>query len=280
MSQLKTYIQSIFGGSTQMSQSQAQGGSGGAGVPVSSSQYCGSSNTWVSQGSLSSGRHLLGSIAGLPQHGTGKLLSVPDITNLPTTCVDYAAYLGSTWHQSHMPVGAGSLYYDTATGDSYIIIPGSAGVTQLGLSVEEQEKLKSLEEDRKRATKQAKINYFKKLPQSMRQQVVDNIMWDSAVRAIDSEEAPKSQEQIDLESKNHRGGYSPSMGGLSYGGSLGGWGNIGVSSLSSQLEVEMYGGGRYRGILMPRDLTAEELVRAHAEATAEEVLLGTGTDSK
>jgi hypothetical protein len=172
-----------------------------------------------------------------------------------------------TSHPGGLPV-AGDIYIDSST-----ITIHSTGI-QLDqfkeLTPEEKERLKNLEEDRKRETKKAKLDIFKKLPSSVRQQVVDHLIWSDAVNKITSTEVPKSKEQQELEIRdelhnNVHIGFSRSAG----------------STMDYDVIKEQIYGGRFlRGPILPKDITPEELIRAHAEATAEEALLGTDTESK
>jgi hypothetical protein len=208
-------------------------------------------NAWVSRSSLSS-------LRSLPPADT-QVVTVTEATLIPQGATRIS-------HPGGLPV-AGDIYIDSSTSTIY-----STG-TQLdqfkGLTPEEKERLKNLEEDRKRETKKAKLDIFKKLPSSLRQQVVDHFIWSDAVNKINSTEIPKSKEQQELESRDklrnaYRGPFWDDGSMMDY--------NV--------IKEQIYGGGFLRGLILPKDITPEELIRAHAEATAEEALLGTDTESK
>lgn len=194
-----------------------------------------------------------------------QVVTVSHISLIPSTAVPVTSVCG-------FPV-SGTVYVDSGTG---VVYTTSSQLNPLqDLSPEEKQKLKSLEEDRKRETKRAKLDIFKKLPAKIRQDVVDNFIWRDAVAKMNAAEAPKSPEQMELENRDQ---LAKAMRGYMGGG----------YSRSDFIDSTYYGelheqlGGTYlRGLILPKDITPEELMRAHAEATTEEALLETtNTESK
>lgn len=78
------------------------------------------------------------------------------------------------------------------------VIKLMAGVASV-MDTANQGKWHKLIEERSEVTKQLKLDEFKKLPASMRQYIIDSILWTRGVQHINELEAPKLQEERNLE---------------------------------------------------------------------------------
>ncbi len=133
----------------------------------------------------------------------------------------------------------------------------------LGLSKEEQDQLQELRKEHATATKLVKVNIFKKLPSSIRQQVIDAYEWKIAFETMNASTATKDQKLIDLERKEEMHSML-------------------VHSGLGYKRQQAFDPTAYPGILfthnqgLPNGLTLEDLKQAHMEASLEEEMLSNG----
>lgn len=111
----------------------------------------------------------------------------------------------------------------------------------------EHQELEALVEERSKETKRLQLERFSKLPASLRQYVVDTILWHKACDDIGYISAPKSPREIELEGKNIIGLNS----------------FVNTSNSSARLTVSPR---------IPNGITEEELIQAHNNACMEEVI--------
>lgn len=120
---------------------------------------------------------------------------------------------------------------------------------RLGLDEDEQKELDELRKQREEDIKQKRLSVFKALPQSLRQKIVDEILIGRAINEMHETNVDKSERQVELECAGLPHNYlvitDP-------------WG--------------MSFPRRYSDVL--KWFTEDEIINAHNDACAEEVLLG------
>ena len=133
------------------------------------------------------------------------------------------------------------------------------------LTPEEMKEFAKLEEQHTANTKLLKLEKFKELPATLRQHVVNSILWQRAVEAINTIEAePVNERHKELTAKNP-------------------W-NIKMTSIAQMLQTINRTNGNsldpmQADIRLPDGITGEDLINAHNEATLEESLLEKEDDS-
>ncbi len=181
----------------------------------------------------------------------------------------------------------GNIYVNTGNGIAQVSIGGVATTATVpDFTTADAEELKRLEADRQSQIKLNKIERFKKLPSALRQQVVDEIIYNRAFTEISNLDVPKEQRQNELEQKSsYSRAFNPwgTFGGGVFGGAgighpmIGSPGLGGIGSLQHTLEqmgmaTPPY---PYRRFPIPHGLSEEDILQAHNGACAEEALLAT-----
>lgn len=127
------------------------------------------------------------------------------------------------------------------------------------LSKEEQDELAQLESDYKNQVKSAKLSTFKKLHSEMRQFVINCVSWSEDLKRIEnSGNIPKSERYNELE-------YKKSNSNLLSQSSFAG--------ISTSINLNDHFISTFGLIGLPKDVSIDELKRAHLEATLEEEIL-------
>jgi hypothetical protein len=143
----------------------------------------------------------------------------------------------------------------------------------LGLTAEEQKELDLLQIEHQNELKAAKIAEFKKIPNELRQFIINYFTWQNALEAVDNVPIEKNDRLIELERKNVTLNGSISGQSLTFQGAYPTW----TSSISPQSIFQHYPLSGIDEPLkiadMPEGLTIEDLMNAHAEQCLEEEML-------
>jgi hypothetical protein len=126
--------------------------------------------------------------------------------------------------------------------------PGGPPLTQ-----EEQAKLAQLKQEQQLETKALKKQKFRETHPHLREMIIALLAWQQICQEISSTEAPKSQEQINLENKEINSKSFSLMG----------------------MPVTAGWNGQFPLVTPPEGLTADDLKEAHADAAFEEEILDT-----
>lgn len=141
-----------------------------------------------------------------------------------------------------------------ALNGNYIMNPGGYTVTYnwlpLPLTKEEEDELTLLEEQFRIENKTAKIEEFKKVEPSLRQQIINYFLWEESVNTINAISTTKSSRLIELQARKN--------GIFSQNGSTVSWYNYATYNLVPRL---------------PSDMSIEDLKVAHIEASMEEQVI-------
>ena len=185
---------------------------------------------------------------------------VSDSSQVPPGSIETSRYTTSAGS-----TGGGSqttTVWTASDGSIYIC----SKVSGLPITREELDKLATLKEQRVADTKKFKLEHFKKLPANFRQHVINDFLWEKEIENINNVAAIQTEEEKVLESKKGLWG----TGGVVFPPQFGGIGNI--------LTGIDYSVGIRTAPKLPIDITVEELIKAHNEATVEESF--TNTESK
>ena len=131
---------------------------------------------------------------------------------------------------------------------------GVANIT-FGLDDDEKAELAKLQDQREHDKKSYRLNQFKNLPATMRQQVINDILWTRTTNEMEHPEVPKSTRQQELEAKE-----LPSSKAFHA--------MVGYHDLYADVTMK----SKYDVLL--KWFTEKEIIDAHNDASAEEALLG------
>lgn len=177
------------------------------------------------------------------------------LANAPTVQIDPNAIAQGQGQGQGLAIGTSGPINVTLTGTQQQQLQQMMGTLQFGLSPEEKKELEELEREHAIKLKTERLSIFKKMDGSIRQSVINALIWKETMEAMNAATVEKSQRQVDLEAKNvlFKNMFIHTQG----------------SNWTYNTGTDLF----FNGIALPQGVTVEELKQAHADATLEEEVL-------